>query len=366
VSFQPDTIIITSDEPYSAIWHTQLIYAAFLGKSCNVIYVNPPSKWNPFNLLRLSTAVIKPKGENFLVFSYRNVLPALSKKLLAINESLNTFLMARHLKKKNSRNVVVWHFDSYRGLFNSESFRKQFTVKHLYHVIDPYYNNPLNDQLAEVAELIVLTSPANNVYYKRHKHKLLNVPQSVDPELSGRQLMPEPTAFVPSSPFIVLLGTISDDLEFDWLLDLVADPAVYLLIIGSVKSLSRHAKDLEGVLKHKNVKNLGPLPPAKFYPILKRAKAGIVLYNRERREYHFSPLKAVNYLVAGIPVISNCNCEIPALLDQCIYEVSQYDSFRERVYKSLENDLPFDVEKAADYLDDISINKAVEKILEKL
>src|SRR4051812_36935434 len=42
----PDAVIITSDEPYSDNWHTQILYAEFISRTRLVLFIDPPQKWN--------------------------------------------------------------------------------------------------------------------------------------------------------------------------------------------------------------------------------------------------------------------------------------------------------------------------------
>src|SRR4051812_46122305 len=151
---RPDTIIITSDEPYSKMWHTQMIYCSYLSAQCNVIFIDPPAAWSIKNLFRGKK---EQSGKNLTIYPYRNLLPSALPFGQKVNERINSNAIFRLLKTKDSKSVLIWHFDSYRSLLLKIKYTG-IEIRRIYHVIDPFYNNPLNKQLCELADLVVLTS----------------------------------------------------------------------------------------------------------------------------------------------------------------------------------------------------------------
>ena len=116
-----DIIIITSDEPYSKMWHTQLIYTEFLAKTNKVLYINPPKKWALKNIFGIGFKKNKV-NENLTVIDYKNIFPASFKCFNKFNENSNERLISKYLKYYNSTNILVWHFDSYRNAFSNHFF----------------------------------------------------------------------------------------------------------------------------------------------------------------------------------------------------------------------------------------------------
>ena len=360
---QFDSIIITSDEPYSDTWHTQLIYAEFLSKQLPVLFINPPQKWKLKNVIQFSQNEQKI-NEGLTVIEYVNVFPAFFPFLFLVNEWLNQTLIKKRLQQKKTQSVLIWHFDSFRNSFNSKSFTNNFKIKRIYHVIDPFMKNPKNDLLALLADKIVITSPRNNQYYSSYANKVLNIPQVIDVKLNKDLLAGSLNTNVQLPPnFFVLLGTISDDLDFECLEECANIPQVNLVIIGKTIKLEKYDSTFNALINRSNVQYLGQMPPEKFYPIIAKATAGLVLYNNKRKNQASSPLKVINYLTANIPTLSNINCEIEVLTDTCIYTTNDVQKFKSFVSLAMENKLPFNTLAADSYLASISLDNAVNKIL---
>jgi hypothetical protein len=169
---------------------------------------------------------------------------------------------------------------------------------------------------------------------------------------------------VPEQGYFMLLGTLSDDLDFQ-LLQKIADLAP-ILIGGKVVSMPKKEKQYKELLQHNNIHYLGLLKPEIFYPLLKRAIAGIISYDISIRNRPFSPLKAVNYLLAGIPVISNCRTELENLQDCAVYERPQALDFLAACDQSLKGELLIDKSKLAAYAESISMEKAIAQIFTEL
>jgi hypothetical protein len=359
-------IIITSDEPYSDTWHTQLIYTEYLSSQTDVIFFNPPEKWSLSNLfdLRPDEKIIH---DCLTLINYKNILPSSVSLFRRVNEWYSQILLRKKLKKENIKKILIWHFDSYRNTFNFRGFTNSFDIKRIYHVIDPFVHNPFDKLLSQLADLLVVTSPRIVDYYSAHSEKTLNIPQCIDLDLSKRLIQNDSVSRLrlPEN-FVVLLGTISDDIDYDWLWELTETSAIQLVIIGKTVTPLKNKSKFDHLLKKKNVLYLGEMPPVQFYPILKKATAGLVVYNDQRRKRSFSPLKAINYLVADIPVITNSDCEIPQLNELCIYNAETLSEFMTLVKNSIEKKIAFDESAASNYLQSISIKKAVETILSKI
>ena len=69
---------------------------------------------------------------------------------------------------------------SSRGSGEVNESTGQVSITHLYHVIDPFYINPIDEVLSESAAQILVTSPHIAEHYKAHAHKLKLLPQCVD------------------------------------------------------------------------------------------------------------------------------------------------------------------------------------------
>lgn len=361
-----DTILVTSDEPYSDTWHTQLIYTEFLARYQKVIFINPPTKWRVFNLLRFKSKQVR-LSDQLLILHYYNFFPTFIPLLNAFNEVLNQIFIKRKLKMENAKSVLIWHFDSFRNTFNSNFFTKAFEIKRIYHVIDPFMTNPENKLLSKLANCIVITSPKNNEYYKEFKNKVMNVPQAIDLDLNRGFANAEISKDLHLlEDYIVFVGTISEDVEIEWLQNCVDTLAVNLVMIGKTVKLTTRESSFKTLISHPKVQYLGEMLPHKFYPILKRAKAGIVVYDNRRKNQASSPLKVINYLVAEIPTVTNIDSEISSLNESCIYHVKTREEFNLRISGAITNKIQFNSALAESYLKSISLTDSVNAILSKI
>lgn len=356
------TIIVTSDEPYSKMWHTQLIYTEFLSKTNKVIYIDPPKKWRPKNIFSVNFSD-REENENLTVIQYVNRLPVFFKYFDKYNEWLNEKLISKKLCGMRAHKILVWHFDSYRNSFLHQFFSTSFTVKRIYHVIDPFYKNPIDRLLCRIADKLVITSPRNNFYYSDFSEKLINVPQCLDIKLQKQLLNGHSNVKLKfRENYFVLLGTISDDIDFDWILSLLTNNNFKLIIIGKVTALSK-TNDFQNIINHENVDYLGLLSPIEFYPILNKAIAGMIIYNEERRAKVCSPLKALNYIIAELPVITNIDCEIPELTNNAIYYSETSSICAAFIECVLNKKLELNMVIVEEFLNKVSISNAIDRIV---
>lgn len=359
-------ILITSDEPYSKMWHTQLIYTEYLSKSNTVYYINPPKKWEFKNVFRNSLNKTN-KGTNLTVLNYINKLPVFFNAFNVFNEYYNEKKIAKELKTRGAKKVIIWHFDSYRSSFSHNFFDKSILVKRIYHVIDPFYKNPIDRWLCKISDLVIITSPRNNRYYSDFTNKMINVSQSLDIDLQKNLINSRALVWPKlNSNYFVLLGTLSDDIDFDWLLHLLENQDFRLVIIGKVISLVKQKDKSKLVFEHPHVEYLGLLSPQEFYPILKHANAGLIIYNEDRRSKVCSPLKALNYIVSELPVITNIDCEIHELLNNSIYYANTIEEADNLIETALRKELKYNSAKNNKYVNDISLDTTLEKIIVNL
>lgn len=366
MSFVPDIIVVTSDEPWSKTWHTQLLYSDYLSRNFKVIYVNPPTKWRLKKVFRLRAKETK-LNTNLDLVNYVNIFPSYLSLFRKLNERRNQRIMLKRLRTVGAKNVLIWHFDSYRSAFDAPFFTKAFSVKRVYHVIDPYMKNRLNNYLSKASDLIVVTSPRNLVYYQQYEQKLINIPQCIDLEKTLHLLeRPGNTTIAKRNEFLVLLGTISNDIQFEWITNLLKKENFHLLMIGKMTSQVRSNPGLKRLMKMETFHILSEMLPEEFYPVITKAKAGLIIYNEKRRAKAFSPLKAINYIAAGIPVITNSDCEIEELKGKCIHMTETEEDFIALTKSAMEGRLAFDRQAAGGYLNTISLKKATETILSEL
>lgn len=354
-----DLVIITSDEPYSDNWHTQVIYAEYLSRITKVLFAGPPGPWSLRNLA--NTAPVVEVKERLRVITYRNVLPY---RLNIINEWINQRRICKEAGKWGAKKILVWHFDSFRNALDSPLFTREFDLRRIYHVIDPFWKNPLDRKLRRNADLVIVASRNNRTRYAE-ANDVFYLPQAIDVALAGELLEKPASIAVPFPRYHVLLGTVSDDLDFEALSVIAKDAPV--VIAGKIAGLDAQKGEFDRLIESPNVFYAGLLHPREFYPLLKSAAAGLVLYNSEKRSREdYAVLKFLHYLAAGIPVLTNTPCGAENLLGACIYESGHSGTLAVFAAQAMEGRLGFNKKKADGYLYQVSMENAVKLVLAKL
>jgi len=363
-----DFVIVTSDEPWGEVWHTQLHYAWQLSLRFNVIYVSPPSSWKPKNLLPFFKSVSRIT-DSLHVLPYHNLLPAfLGLPAMLINDLINQYRINSIIKKKQSpRIVAVWQFDHFRGYY---LFRTKKQVRHLYHLVDPAVTDKYDSKFAIGADQVVVTSPKFFDHYKTLNRKVLQIPQGVDLEFYRGSFQQSDTSVSDvASGTVLLLGTLTDDVDFILLYKIALKYPGKLLVIGPDKIASESSRNNWNKLLNSNlIRWLGPMSPPDFLPYLLRCRVGLIVYVEESLVSNNlrSPLKVINYIASGKCVISNIDCEIPSLINRAIYRSESEDSFFRLLELSFLNELKFDSDAVDSFLYSIDYNNHLSKIFTEL
>ena len=106
----------------------------------------------------------------------------------------------------------------------------------------------------------------------------------------------------------VLMGTLNSRIDFDLLDALVAD-GVPLLIAGPVDT-PEAASRLADLLRTGLVEHLGAVDFENLPAVLARCSVGLVPYGHSRFNEGSFPLKTIEYLAAGLPVVAT---DLPAI-----------------------------------------------------
>lgn len=361
---QIDFVVVTSDEPWGDIWHTQLHYAHQLSKRYHVYYFDPPLPWQPNNLFRIRTTS-RAISERLTVIRYFNFLPsALGKLALRINDFVNERLLFKMMKKHHGRmHPLVWHFDPFRSFY---TLRKH-GVKHIYHVVDPIAGSHLDVEQSKNADVVVITSPKFASHYQALNKSVLKVAQGADTAFLREH--ESGIASLPSSDSILLLGTISDEIDFSILKNLAHRFPGKLVIIGPDNTRNAwHKEQFRELTAIKGVTWLGPMDPSVFRKHLQACRLGIIAYDNSKHDRNNlrSPLKVISYLAAGKSIISNIDCEIPLLMGKAIYKVSTEAEYFGLIERGFRNELYFDQNAVDTYLKSIEYDELLRQIFVQL
>ncbi|MFM7176665.1 MAG: hypothetical protein ACKO0X_04495 [Bacteroidota bacterium] len=364
---QRPVVVVTSDEPWSDVWHTQIHYAAQLARFFNVVFVGPPKKWSLSNLInvRFSKKVI---DSNLVVCYYFNWMPAfLGKVSIWINDWINYLLLNKSI---GGRKVVgVWHFDRYRGVY---FFRRNKSIKHIYHVIDPVADLNFDNYLAKHADLVISVSQRFMEHYLNLNDNVAFEGQGWDPDsLQLLHSTNESSNLYAGS--ILLLGSFLDDVDYELLIHLRNETlGTPMVLIGPDKTTLIERKEFfKQLLGLPEVFWLGSLPPEKHIPYI--ASSGVCLIAYEltgkvfnRKRVFGTPLKVLSYLGCHKNVVSNIDCEIPVLVGKGIYYEKTAEGFIRRVKLCLDGKVLVDSALIDQYLDSMSYIKIINRVFQRI
>ena len=360
-------VVITSDEPWSDIWHTQLHYAFQLAKRYEVIYLNPPLPWKFSHLFNFKSETFS-YSDHLTVTRYLNILPSfLGKFGTWVNDKVNQRLLNALMKqKKKGEKFIVWHFDPFRSVFVFDTSKE---CTHIYHVIDPFAGHHYDLELARKAQLVILTSPKFLKHYTDLNPNVIQIGQGVDMEFYSQQESIENTKDLISLNSILLLGTITNEVDFQLLAKLAKEFDHGLVLIGPDKITSIDAKQqFQELISIPGVHWLGPMNPSEFRKHVKACTIGIIAYGKAANSKNNmrSPLKVISYLACQKNIISNIDCEIPELSNKAIYLVDKDETYFELIRQSYKNELHYDKKAVHDFLQSIDYSNLLNLIYAKL
>ncbi len=159
------------------------------------------------------------------------------------------------------------------------------------------------------ADLVIAANPTVADRLRGEGHEVHLVPFGCDDALfrSASATVPSPEIGLPR-PVAVLMGTLNDRVD-PALLAAVADTGMSIVVIGP-RSSRFDSPRLDAVLSLPNVQWLGAREFRTLPALLAGADVGLVPYTHSRFNEGSFPLKTLEYLSAGLPVVAT---DLPAI-----------------------------------------------------
>jgi teichuronic acid biosynthesis glycosyltransferase TuaH len=186
---------------------------------------------------------------------------------------------------------VYWAQDDFLGLQELLDEGSTYLIKHG------------ERRLLERSDFVVAANPlvAESLSQRRTDTRL--IPFGCDAEHFAATTSVSPATDVEATPrTAVIMGHIGDRIHPS-LLQAVLDREVHLLIIGPWHYTSSEDR-LRSVMRHPNVRWVGERPFETLPSYLAHASVGLVPYNTSRFNLGSFPLKTLEYLAAGLPVVA--------------------------------------------------------------
>jgi glycosyltransferase involved in cell wall biosynthesis len=183
----------------------------------------------------------------------------------------------------------------------------------VYHCADDYasvrgFPDTLPDLEADLcrrADLVVTTSETLCQARSRFNPHTFWIPNGADVEHFSRLAQPAPELRVLRRPIVGFVGGLSEWVDLDLVAFLARHrPEWTFVMVGPI------GIDTAGVEALPNVRLLGPRPYAELPAYLAAMDVGLIPFKRNAVTFHADPIKAYEYLAAGLPVIAT---DMPAL-----------------------------------------------------
>ena len=279
--------------------------ALALSRHTDVLYVDPPRSRHRARLgwVRPGLARLSPQG-----------LPGISRApVAAANGRLIAHQVTRALRRFESRATALIEADLLSPILGLTELGRtvywaqdDFVAMAPLVGIDPRIFAANHERLVREASLIVAANPAVAAGITAATGRDVQlIAFGCDAALFNRT---GPGSVGTSAGTAVLMGTLNERLDLG-LLTAVADTGATLRIIGP-RSPRWDPPGLGGLISRANVEWLGERPFADLPDLLAGASVGLVPYTHSAFNEASFPLKTLEYLAAGLPVVAT---DLPAI-----------------------------------------------------
>lgn len=158
-------------------------------------------------------------------------------------------------------------------------------------------------RLAERSDLVVAVSEAEARELRSRGLEAAHLPNGCDASFyAGADDAPDPPDVELPGPIAGFVGHLNSRTDLA-LLEAIAASGVSLLLIGPHDPAFEPAR-FRALIEGRNVSHLGPRPFEQLLPYLKAIDVGIVPYGNTQFNRRSFPLKTLEYLAAGRPVVA--------------------------------------------------------------
>jgi glycosyltransferase involved in cell wall biosynthesis len=264
-----------------------------------------------------ATSVVEAEPNLFTISPL--VIPAWGRPAIqSLNRRLLRWQVRRAMKRLRFQRPVNWTFNPAAGLLAGTLGESKL----LYYCVDEYtaFSGVNTAALAKIeqdllgtADLVIVsaeklkqtkTSPRAATHLVRHGVDYDHFRTALD----AATVVPESIAKLPK-PVIGYFGLMSEDWVDVPLLEAVADA----FPTGSLVLLGKATMSLDALTKRPNVHHLGRVPYRTLPAYCKGFDAAVIPFPVSEVTLNANPLKAREYLAAGLPVVSTAIPEVEVL-----------------------------------------------------
>lgn len=337
--------------------HQHIINEA--SKLYEVVFVGPVKRSNildlfkKVNLQRLNDNIYGLRYTAFVPFFLSYIIP--KKVILYINDNINYYKWRKLIKNKKIDFSIF--FDPTKGLFIPSK-------KKIYYVLDPYFQRPYDKLFSKLSNKIIVVNSDMGRRYFPYKEKVSLVPHGVpDTNISYDEVEQIKLKY---GDYVLLLGTISELIDFDLLIDLVkSNQKTLFLVVGKNVTNSKQNLDLwNRLLQFNNFKYIGLVKYDLIDNYISASKLCLIVYKNEKLKYR-NPIKITNYLANNKLIINSFKLnDLNILEGKVLYTAKNSVDFKYLFQKGINGGLTIDKKFIEGYIEQYSYKKILFEITE--
>lgn len=271
-------------------------------------------------------------------------IPAFSKKIQSFNRAFLKFQIRRAMKKLNMKNPVNWIFNPAAAIIAGQ-LREDLLI---YYCVDEYsaFTGVPAQTLAALERMLLEKSDAVIVsaekLYQSKKHirpDIKIVRHGVDFDHFAKTLDPQtpihPDVAQLKKPLIGYFGLIAED----WVDIPLIEKVAQRFPQASIVMLGKCTMNVSALSKYPNVHLLGRKPYADLPQYCKAFDVALIPFPISQVTLNANPLKAREYLAAGLPTVSTKIPEVEILGDKCLIG-NDHEDFLNKIEQALKKPGP--------------------------
>lgn len=274
--------------------------------------------------------------DNFYVLRSFPILPFFKKYTLfnKLDQNIYYTNIEKSLKEISFKPSVVF---TYMPFFPEAL--KEFNARIVYDCVDdhasfgglinPEFVNELEKRTVQISDVVITTG---NPFLKEKLAKFgkepIQIPNGVAYEIFSKWLDKKESLSLKKQ--IVYVGAIASWFDIDLVKHIAQTFSQFEIILIGFTSV-----DISSLLELPNVKFLGKLSQEQFAPILWESSSAIIPFKINELTKKVDPLKAYEYLAAGVPVVAT---PIGNVSDLPVYVANTKEEFVDQIKKAIEED----------------------------
>lgn len=335
--------IVFCEEKYGLEGNTHQHILDALSIKSVVYFIGPILSFKINNIFKKSK--LTKLDDNLFEFKYQNFIPNMFQRSFIgkITSKINDFINEkRFIKESGKVKRDIIYFDPTKGI----SFHGN---KKYYYVLDPYFNRPFDKLFAQKSNEVIVVNSEMIEKYISVKEKIRVVPHGI-PTVSVNK---QESDFIKNKygSFALLMGTISDFIDFELLMKLVNSYSdTNFVMIGKITSMTESNEDtFATILKRGNVFYDGLIQYKKLDNYISSSNIGLIIYDSDMIKYR-NPIKITNYLAHHKLILNTFNLvDLKPLESKILFTANNHNEFINLFAKAINNELSVDEKFVYEY-----------------